>query len=186
MLDLVGKNVLGGVFFLHFLIHAVAFDLTRISLPGFNFPLAASFQSATPEFVSQCQERCRFHAVQATDLVRKGLVYGRVPFDDIFTVDAAFEAAKIQIIYTATVNQSLETIQQTRNHVDLILQLFQQVNRGQSGPNQYVCRLTLLDCLVPNMCIQIRTLMPLCFLFGFRDVAEPYRDLTRYVRIYRY
>lgn len=23
--------------------------------------------------------------------------------------------------------------------------------------------------------------MPICFLFGFRDVAEPYRDITRYV-----
>jgi hypothetical protein len=138
ILDVKKKNILGGVFFLHFLIHAVAFDLTRISLPGFFFPLASAFQSAEPWFLSYCRDRCRFHAVQATNLIRRGLSHGRVPFDDIFAADAALEAAKIQIIYTATVNQSLDVIEETRGNVDMTLRFFQQFNFGQAGPSQYV------------------------------------------------
>lgn len=131
---------LGGVFFLHFLIHAVVFDLTRISLPGFNFPLAAAFESASPEFLSQCRQRCRFHAMQVTDLVRSGLAHGRIPFDDIFTADAALEAAKIQIIYAATADHSPEVLQTTRDNVEMTLRFFQTFHFGQSGPSQYVSK----------------------------------------------
>lgn len=136
--DMTCPTSLGGLFFLHFLIHAVAFDLTRISLPGFNFPLAITFQSAAPGFLSQCQHQCRFHALRATSLVRQGLSYGRVPFDDIFTADAALEAAKIQIIYASTVDQSTEIIQETRFNIDITLKFFQTYNLGRNGASQYV------------------------------------------------
>ncbi|KAI6783981.1 uncharacterized protein J7T54_001857 [Emericellopsis cladophorae] len=152
------RRILGGVFLLHFMLHAVASDLTRISLPGFNFPLAPIFNSATSHFRSHCQERCRHHARQTTNLVRQGLSIGRGAFDDIYAADAALEAAKIQIIYAATVNQSPEVIQETRDNLTNVLYFYDLFHKGKSGTSQY-----------------IRTVMPLCFLFGFRDVAEPYR-----------
>lgn len=132
------QRILGGVLFFHFLMHAVVSDMTRPSLPGFNFPLAGAFWTAPPDFRSQCQERCRLHAVHNTDLVRKGLSCGRSVFDDVFPVDAALEAAKIQIIYAAAVNQGPEIIQQTRENVTTTLEFFSLSNRGKDGPGQYV------------------------------------------------
>ncbi|VUC20648.1 unnamed protein product [Clonostachys rosea] len=149
---------LGGVFFLHFLIHAAIFDLTRVSLPGFAFPIARAFQSVSTEFSSYCQQRCRFHAARATDLVRKGLQHGRTPFDDIFTADAALEAIKILIIYNATVDPSPDTSRQTWEDVQTTLQFFDLFHSSKDGPKSYM-----------------GTLLPLCYIFGFRDAAEPYR-----------
>lgn len=147
------QRILGGVFFLHFLLQAIVSDLTRPSLPGFSFPLAGAFETATPEFRSQCQGRCRYHAVQTTALIRQGLNYGRMPFDDIYSADAALEAAKIQIIYAATVNQNADVIHETRENIGLLLYFFDLFNRGKKGPSQYVsphyldswCLLTWLD-----------------------------------------
>jgi hypothetical protein len=135
---LMEQRILGGVFLLHFLMHAVASDLTRISLPGFNFPLAPIFNSATSEFRSQCQERCRHHARQTTDLVRQGMSIGRGAFDDIYTADAALEAAKIQIIYAATVDQSPDVIQETRDNLTHVLHFYELFHKGKGGTSQYV------------------------------------------------
>lgn len=132
------QRLLGGVFFLHFLMHSVASDLTRVSLPGFSFPLAVAFQSVTPDFRSQCQECCRFHAKQITELIRKGLTHGMMAFDDVFTADAALESAKIQIIYAATVNQAPEVIHGTRENLSVMFRFFDLFNRGKGGPSQYV------------------------------------------------
>lgn len=132
------QRILGGVFFLHFLLQAIVSDLTRPSLPGFNFPLAGAFEAATPEFRTQCQGRCRYHAMQTTALIRQGLSYGRTAFDDIYSADAALEAAKIQVIYAATVNQSLDVIQETRENIGLLMYFFDLFNRGKKGPSQYV------------------------------------------------
>jgi hypothetical protein len=131
---------LGGVFFLHFLLHAVVFDLTRVSLPGFTFPLASAFQHAPPDFRSDIQTRCWHHALLASELVRKGLHFGREAFDDIFTTDAALEAAKIQIIYASTVSLAPDVIMKTRDCLSSTLHFFATVDRGKSGQNQYVRR----------------------------------------------
>lgn len=130
---------LGGVFFLHFLIHAAIFDLTRVSLPGFAFPIARAFQSVSTEFSSYCQQRCRFHAARAIDLVRKGLQHGRTPFDDMFTADAALEAIKILIIYNATVDPSPDISRQTWGDVQTTLQFFDLFHSSKDGPKSYVC-----------------------------------------------
>ena len=170
------QQILGGVFLLHYLLHAIVSDLTRPSLPGFNFPLAGAFEAATPDFRTYCQNRCRHHAVQTTGLIRQGLSYGRTPFDDIYSADAALEAAKIQIIYAATVNQSPDIIQETRENISLLMYFFNLFNRGKRGSSQYVSAMLALhsSAAVPNP-LKVQTLMPLCFLFGFRDIAEPWR-----------
>jgi hypothetical protein len=48
-------NILGAIYMLHFLFHAIFTDLTRISLPGYAFPLAAAFHTAPLPFLQQCQ-----------------------------------------------------------------------------------------------------------------------------------
>ena len=50
------QHILGAVVSLHLFYHAALCDLTRISLPGFNFPLAVAFQKVPVEFALQCQE----------------------------------------------------------------------------------------------------------------------------------
>lgn len=133
------KGMLGAVFAFHLMAHAVLFDLTRISLAGFNFPLAPAFKNAPPEFRSYCQDLCRFHAGQVSEFIRKGMAHGRAPFDDIFCADAALESAKIQIIYAATVNRTAQTVQVTRENININLAFLLTVNRGKDAPRQFVC-----------------------------------------------
>ncbi|RSL65958.1 hypothetical protein CEP51_012921 [Fusarium floridanum] len=153
------QHTIGALFYLHLMYNAAIFDLTRISLAGFSFPLAAAFQHAPPEFRSQCQERCRFHAAAVSDIVRQGLTHGRVAFDDNFCADAALESSKVQIIHSATVANDDQSTEKTRQNLRTTLQLFDLVHANQDGQSTYV-----------------RTLLPLCILFGFRDIAEEWRD----------
>ena len=96
-------NTLSSLMFLHMAYHAAMFDLTRISLPGFNFPLAASFQTVPHDFRQQCQQRCRYHSDQVSDLIQIGMAHGTQAFDDAFCFVAAYEATKVQIIHETTV-----------------------------------------------------------------------------------
>ncbi|EEU40352.1 uncharacterized protein NECHADRAFT_76532 [Fusarium vanettenii 77-13-4] len=153
------QHTIGALFYLHLMYNAAIFDLTRISLAGFSFPLAASFQHAPPEFRSQCQERCRFHAAAVSDIVRQGLTHGRVAFDDNFCADVALESSKVQIIHSATVANDDQSTEKTRQNLRTTLQLFDLLHANQDGQSTYV-----------------RTLLPLCILFGFRDIAEEWRD----------
>ncbi|KAI0019705.1 fungal-specific transcription factor domain-containing protein [Xylariomycetidae sp. FL0641] len=160
------QHLLGAVFDLHFMYHSAVSDLTRISLPGFNFPLAAAFRNISPEFRSQCQERCRFHAKEVSQLVRRGFEYGRgsdqrrVVFDGAFCADASFESAKIQIVYTATISNNLQSIEVTRHNLRTNLRLLETLHAGKEGESRY-----------------FRTIIPLCMLFGFRDIAEEWKGM---------
>ncbi|UKZ77094.1 hypothetical protein TrVFT333_004812 [Trichoderma virens FT-333] len=100
------KGMLGAVFALHLFIHAVIFDLTRISLAGFNFPLAPAFKNSPVEFRAHCQSLCRFHASQVSDIIRTGMNFHPNAFDDLFCPDVTIESTKVQIIYAATVDES--------------------------------------------------------------------------------
>ncbi|PNP54047.1 hypothetical protein THARTR1_05254 [Trichoderma harzianum] len=158
--ELKDKGMLGAVFALHLFIHAIIFDLTRISLAGFSFPLAPAFKNSPVEFRAHCQSLCRFHASQVSDIIRTGLSFDRSAFDDLFSPDATIESTKVQIIYAATVDQSPQTLQVTRDNIisnlDFLLTIH---NRGKEAPAQF-----------------IRGIIPLCHLFGFRDIAERYRE----------
>ncbi|KAK4079651.1 transcriptional regulator family: Fungal Specific TF [Trichoderma harzianum] len=154
------KGMLGGVFALHLFIHAVIFDLTRISLAGFSFPLAPAFKNSPVEFRAHCQSLCRFHASQVSDIIRTGLSFNRGAFDDLFCPDATIESTKVQIIFAATVDQSPQTLQVTRDNIISNLNFLLTIhNRGKEAPTQF-----------------IRGIIPLCHLFGFRDIAERYQE----------
>lgn len=140
------QHTIGALFYLHLMYNAAIFDLTRISLAGFSFPLAAAFQNAPPEFRSQCQERCRFHAAAVSDIVRQGLTHGRVAFDDNFCADAALESSKVQIIHSTTVANDDQSTEKTRQNLRTTLQLFDLVHANQDGQSTYVS----LHCLSKN------------------------------------
>ncbi|KAL7920929.1 hypothetical protein ACQKWADRAFT_297116 [Trichoderma austrokoningii] len=153
------KGMLGGVFALHLFIHAVIFDLTRISLAGFSFPLASAFKNAPLHFRVHCQNLCRFHATQASHIIRTGMNFSPNAFDDLFCPDAIIESTKVQIIYAATVDQSPQTLQETRDNIITNFGFLLGIhNRGKGAPIQF-----------------IRGLIPLCHLFGFQDIAERYQ-----------
>ncbi|KAM0248846.1 hypothetical protein ACHAQJ_009278 [Trichoderma viride] len=109
-------NIISAVFMLHFLYHSIVCDLTRISLPGYVFPLSAAFHSAPLEFRKQCQERCRFHADEISRLVRVGFGYGLRVFDDLHSLMATFESTKIQIIHTATATSNALDVRERASH----------------------------------------------------------------------
>ncbi|KAL7974367.1 hypothetical protein HDV63DRAFT_111362 [Trichoderma sp. SZMC 28014] len=154
------KGMLGGVFALHLFIHAVIFDLTRISLAGFSFPLASAFKNAPLQFRVHCQNLCHFHASQASHIIRTGMTFSPNAFDDLFCPDAVIESTKVQIIYAATVDQSPQNLQETRNNIITNFSFLQAIhNRGKEAPIQF-----------------IRGLIPLCHIFGFRDIAERYQE----------
>lgn len=133
------KGMLGGVFALHLFIHAVIFDLTRISLAGFSFPLASAFKNAPLQFRAHCQNLCRYHATQASHIIRTGMNFGPSAFDDLFCPDAIIESTKVQIIYAATVDQSSQTLQETRDNIMTNFSFLLGIhNRGKEAPIQFV------------------------------------------------
>lgn len=98
-------NLLSLAVYLHLAYHIAITDLTRVSLPGFTFPLAAAFRHVPRDFLRQCQQRCRYHADEVSNLIEMVQAHGPEAFDDPFCHIAAFEAAKIQIIHAAVVPQ---------------------------------------------------------------------------------
>ena len=96
----------GALYLMHLLYHVTVTDLTRISLPGYDFPLASALRSTLPAFRIQCQERCRYHADEIASLIRSGMSVGQRAFDSPHCAVAATESTKIQIIHAATSLQS--------------------------------------------------------------------------------
>lgn len=132
-------NTLGSLFMLHFLYHSLVCDLTRTSLPGYEFPLASAFRNAPTVFRQQCQDRCRFHADQIAQLVQMGLTEGKRALDDPHCIMAAFESIKIQIVHTctATRNGQEERIKASKNITEN-MKLLHEKHLQRDKPNPYV------------------------------------------------
>lgn len=96
---------LGAFFFLHLVYHACIFDLTRITLAGYNFPLSASLTDAPSNFKAEYQQKCFHHADALSWTLQTGLTYGIECLDDHYTSTAAFESTKIQVIYFTTLGK---------------------------------------------------------------------------------
>ncbi len=135
------RNTLAAVFMMHFAYHSAVADLTRVSLPGFDFPLSSFFKAAPPSFGKQCQERCRHHADEISKLVELGLLTGGRALDEPFCITSAFEATKIQVVHTTTLTpngpaERQRAREQIRTNWKLIL-------TSQNGLNprarNYVC-----------------------------------------------
>lgn len=143
------EHVLGAVFSLHILYHAVAFDLTRISLAGFTFPLARAFRDAPVAFKLQCQQRCNFHASEVSELMRKGLAHTPTAFDDTFCPDAMLESTKIQIIYAATVARDEKTLATAKQNIRTNLRALSLLHPGTENDNPYVCSAPVAHVFAP-------------------------------------
>ncbi|KAL7965992.1 hypothetical protein HDV63DRAFT_397441 [Trichoderma sp. SZMC 28014] len=131
-------NTISAVFMLHFLYHSIVCDLTRVSLPGYVFPLSAAFHSCPQEFRRQCQERCRFHADEISRLVHAGFGYGIRAFDDLHSLMATFESTKIQIIHTATATSNSSDIRERTSHnIRLNMRALDILHFQKDKPNLY-------------------------------------------------
>ena len=132
------QHITGAVFFLHALCHAAMFDLTRISMPGFAFPLAAGFRNSPIEFQLDCQRRCRFHASEASNIFSQAFIHDTTVFDQPFIADVALESAKIQIIYSATVDNSVQLVETTKHNLRTNLRFLQFMHAGKEGRSPHV------------------------------------------------
>ncbi|KAM0454348.1 hypothetical protein ACHAPV_008427 [Trichoderma viride] len=131
-------NTISAVFMLHFLYHSIVCDLTRVSLPGYVFPLSAAFHSCPQEFRRQCQERCRFHADEISRLVHVGFGYGIRAFDDLHSLMATFESTKIQIIHTATAtSNSIDIRERTSHNIRLNMRALDILHLQKDKSNPY-------------------------------------------------
>ncbi|KAL6355385.1 hypothetical protein LRP88_10974 [Fusarium phalaenopsidis] len=91
------QHTLGPYFFLHLAYHACVFDLTRVTLPGYSFPLSAAFFQVSEEFTLKYRHEAWYHACCVSKLLETGLKCGTETLDDHFTSTAAFESTKIQL-----------------------------------------------------------------------------------------
>ncbi|KAK5455282.1 hypothetical protein LTS15_006002 [Exophiala xenobiotica] len=125
-------NIIGAVFVLRLLYLSIIADLTRVALPGFDFPLSSALRTALNSFRKQCQQRCRFHADQVSRLIQKGPIHGKRACDDFHCAVAAFESAKIQIVHTSTVtSNSAEERKKTTDNVRFNIKLLNMLKRDR-------------------------------------------------------
>jgi hypothetical protein len=130
------QHTLGAVFLLHLLFHAAVFDLTRISLAGFSFPLATAFRGAPFTFLQECQRRCFLHAHEISNMVHEAEPYKAMIADQSMWAGALFESAKIQLVYAATVQTNAQTHQLVRQNLRAHLHLldFLHTGKGEQSP----------------------------------------------------
>ncbi|PWW78103.1 hypothetical protein C7212DRAFT_183808 [Tuber magnatum] len=90
---------LGAFFGLHLVYHQVFCDLYRISLPGYPFPAAATFNGAPDGFVAQCQSACNVHAARISEIFEMSFTHGWKALVEPMCSVIAFESSKHQIVY---------------------------------------------------------------------------------------
>ncbi|OTA81399.1 hypothetical protein M434DRAFT_211175 [Hypoxylon sp. CO27-5] len=157
------QGSLGPFYFLYLVYHACVCDLTRITLAGYNFPLAAALTHAPADFKSRYQRMCFDHAQSISQLLRDGTKYGTEALDDYFTATAAFESTKIQVVFLATLARGNHTIyNQVTENLRTNLNVLTLVHPYPDMPNVY-----------------LSALCPFLAHFGFSEVAmewEPLRN----------
>ncbi|KAL3442718.1 hypothetical protein BJX65DRAFT_312487 [Aspergillus insuetus] len=151
------QHILNAVFHFYLLFHAAMFDLTRISIPGFSFPLATAFRGAPPVFLQDCQRRCFHHAHVVSNLVRKVLPHKGLIVDQPLWSGVLFESAKIQIVFTATVQNDTHTREMVRQNLRANLDLLEFLHTGKE--EQSPC---------------VRVILSLCMLFGLEDITREF------------
>ncbi|KAH8888975.1 hypothetical protein GQ53DRAFT_653374, partial [Thozetella sp. PMI_491] len=154
------QNTLGAIFYLHLAYHGAIADLTRVSLPGFSFPMASAFRDAPQDFQSWCQQRCRYHSDKVSECIQMGLPHGAQPFHDPFCHIAAFEASKVQIIHTViATSNSLDERRKAGSSIRANIKLMEMRSSDVSG-------------------IHRRTILPLLRRFGFHDIVDEWKEHT--------
>lgn len=171
------QGILGAVFCFYFMLHSTYCDLTRISLAGFTFPLADAFRNAPSHFRRQCQQLCHANATSISTVIRRGFLHLPVAFDNTFSIASSLESIKIQVIYSATVDNSPPLLESTRHNVRTNLELMQLLSDG-GRQSPYVSNLPKHISSVALLFREIRAAIPVCALFGFDDIADVWRDPT--------
>lgn len=144
------QQSLGAFFFIHLAYHACIFDLARITLAGYNFPLTAALAGAPVQFRTQHQEMCRHHADCVSQILRTGLDFSRggdsgsdasagAALDDHFTATAAFESTKIQVIHVTTLARTDQALyDRVVANIHTNLQVLAKTHPYADMPNVYV------------------------------------------------
>lgn len=164
------NRILGSVLFLHILYQSTVCDLTRIFMPGFNFPLGAAAKEVPADFALQCRRRCCFHAEEITKILRAAQVDGVTALDDPIIADATLESSKIQIIHSAAVSNHIN-IDATKENIRTNLEVLRDMRLDRQKQSPHVRDSMILDGNDSN-CEQIQVLLPICMAFGLSDVAE--------------
>lgn len=161
---------LGYLFSVHLLYHLAMCDLTRTSLPGFDFPFAATLQHTSWEFIVQCQRRCKHHAEEAAYVLKRGMRYGTSAFDDHFSSVAAFESTKILIVAFAFTHQSNDEMRSLEQSINANLEVLNFL-ANEDVPSPYVRQIAYIA--MPRLTrSQMRTLLSLCVALGFEDIVQ--------------
>ncbi|KAL2672211.1 hypothetical protein Neosp_012912 [[Neocosmospora] mangrovei] len=155
------QGTLGPYFFLHLAYHACVFDLTRVTLPGYSFPLSAAFFQVPQDFALKYRYEAWYHACCVSKVLETGLECGTGTLDDHFTSTAAFESTKIQVIYlTTTANGSPRLYSEGMANINTNLRVLTETHPYPDMPNVYVSYLCRLSAIIPFL-----------HRFGFSDIA---------------
>jgi hypothetical protein len=163
-LDHVGSHMLGVTYHLHPAYHAAVTDLTRVSLPGYAFPLSSQIERGPTSFKRQIRSKCYDHATIISNIIRHGLKAGEAAFDDPLCLVAAYESSKVQAIYTRAVEPENKELQQrTKDNIRINIALLASKNtsKGHGPPNPFLLGL-----------------WPLLRKFGFNDLITEWQDET--------
>lgn len=143
---------LSSFFTLHLMYHSCIFDLTRVTLAGYSFPLAAAMASAPIDAKKRYQLMAWEHAVEVSDLLNKSFECGSGALDDYFVPTAAFESTKIQVIYSTTVaNGDADIYARTASNINTNLHVLTATHPFVDMPNIYVSAMTILVCNSANI-----------------------------------
>lgn len=91
------------------LYHVSVSDLTRITLAGYNFPLAAAFAHAPLDFLERQQAECLRSAEALTSVFEIGFSHDIESAADMISAAAAFESTKVQVIHLTTIGKGVTT-----------------------------------------------------------------------------
>lgn len=130
---------LGAFFFLHLIYSACIFDLTRVILPGYNFPLSTTLTNAPSTFKAENQKRCFQHAVKVSEILRTALASGSESLDDTYTSTAAFESTKIQVVYVTTLGKgNTHMYNRVITNINTNMEVLRLTHQYSDMPNVYV------------------------------------------------
>lgn len=133
------QRSLGALLSLHLIYHSCVSDLTRITLAGYNFPLALACSRAPVDWLLRMQERCLAHAGRVSRLLANGLALGTGALDDSIVPAVAFESTKIQVVYAATLARGrAETTSTIARNVQFNLEAINMLHGGLSRTSKHV------------------------------------------------
>ena len=140
-------------------------------LPGYHFPVVATFMGAPIEFVQQCQESCQFHADAISRMTRHILDMGQDPFADPLCGICIYESTKLQVIYVTCVALNHPGLWEcVTQNIETNLKALHTIEKQQIKRGLYVS--WLLKWVSSSNKEQLFSLCRLLKDFGFADVVS--------------